>query len=410
MRIRSITCFLNPGWPPDDDILNSAGAFISASRLAFEIAGYEVQTGRLATVPFPEILPSLDTTTVVHLAQALESAAASLGYDYVSIGPALPTVLESYGVIPEVLAATENVFASGVIGFYKEGVSLPAIRACARVIHQAATINADGFSNLYFAALANVPPGAPFFPAAYHGGGPPSFALATEAADLAVDAFANAGSLQSACQNLIVSIEGHARALARVAEDQASRHGIAFGGLDFTLAPFPEVAQSIGTALEELGVPALGLRGSLTTAAILADTLDRAQFPRAGFNGLMMPVLEDAVLAARAVEGTLTLEELLMYSAVCGTGLDTVPLPGNTSSEELAAILLDLAALAQRLEKPLTARLMPIPGKEAGDLTDFDFPYFANSRVMPTRARPLEGLLAGTETFRLRRRERGDVG
>ena len=305
MRIRSITYFLNPGWPPDDDTLNSAGAFISTARPAFETAGYEVQTGRLATVPFPEILPSLDIPTVIYLAQALESAAESLGYEYVSIGPALPAVLESYAAIPEVLAATKNVFASGVMGSHREGVSLPATRACARVIHQAATIDADGFGNLYFAALANVPPGAPFFPAAYHGGGPPSFALATEAADLAVDAFDNADSLQSACQNLIASIEGHARTLARVAEDLVSRHGISFSGLDFTLAPFPKVAQSIGTALEELGVPVLGLRGSLTTAAILADTLDRAQFPRAGFNGLMMPVLEDA-LSLKTFQGPIS--------------------------------------------------------------------------------------------------------
>jgi len=78
---------------------------------------------------------------------------------------------------------------------------------------------------------------------------------------------------------------------------------------------------------------------------------------------------------------------------VCGTGLDTVPLPGDTSPEQLYAILLDLAALAHRLDKPLTARLMPLPGKSAGDPTDFDFAYFANSRVMELQAKPLGNLL-----------------
>jgi hypothetical protein len=70
---------------------------------------------------------------------------------------------------------------------------------------------------------------------------------------------------------------------------------------------------------------------------------------------------------------------------VCGTGLDTVPLPGDVSEEELAGILLDVAALALRLDKPLTARLMPIPGAQAGDLTEFDFAYFANGRVLDVK-------------------------
>jgi len=109
----------------------------------------------------------------------------------------------------------------------------------------------------------------------------------------------------------------------------------------------------------------------------------------------MMPVLEDATLAARAAEGTLTLKDLLLYSAVCGTGLDTVPLPGDATPVQLTAALLDLATLAVRLDKPLTARLMPIPGKKAVDPTDFDFAFFANSRVMALDAEPLGGPLAG---------------
>ena len=119
----------------------------------------------------------------------------------------------------------------------------------------------------------------------------------------------------------------------------------------------------------------------------------------------MLPVLEDFTLARRAAEGTLSIKDLLLYSAVCGTGLDTIPLPGDTSSEALAAILLDLAALAQRLDKPLTARLMPIPGKQAGDATDFDFAYFANSRVMALEARPLSGAFRSSEIFELHARK-----
>jgi uncharacterized protein (UPF0210 family) len=106
----------------------------------------------------------------------------------------------------------------------------------------------------------------------------------------------------------------------------------------------------------------------------------------------MLPMLEDATLAARSREGQFTVDDLLLYSAVCGTGLDTVPVPGDVTEEELAGILLDVATLALRLDKPLTARLMPIPGAAAGDITQFDFAYFANGRVLGVKGHGSPGL------------------
>src|SRR4030067_786456 len=98
------------------------------------------------------------------------------------------------------------------------------------------------------------------------------------------------------------------------------------------------------------------MHGSLAAAAFLADALDRAHFNRVGFSGLFFPILEDAVLAARAAEGSLGITEILLYSAVCGSGVDTLPLPGEVTSGQLASTLLDLAALAQRLGKTPPAR------------------------------------------------------
>ncbi|MBC7252184.1 MAG: DUF711 family protein, partial [Anaerolineae bacterium] len=123
----------------------------------------------------------------------------------------------------------------------------------------------------------------------------------------------------------------------------------------------------------------------LFAVAFITRILREAQFPRCGFSGLLLPVLEDRTIAQRSTEDLLTLDGLLLYSAVCGTGLDTIPLPGEVSEEELAAILLDVATLAQIADKPLTARLMPIPGRKAGDVTTFDFAYFANARLLRTR-------------------------
>jgi uncharacterized protein (UPF0210 family) len=401
MKIRSITYFTNPGWPLQAEVLQQASEFLTAARPGFERAGYPVDTTRLASTPFPNLLPECTAAALTDLAQKLEAGASQAGFDYVSLGPALPQRPDSYAAIPAALAATQNAFFAGLMTGPNGGIALPSVRACARVISECAGISADGFGNLRFAALANVASGAPFFPAAYAGEKIPAFAIASEAADLAVQAFSQASSLQEAVEALVKNVESHASKLQSVAEDLARRSGIHFGGLDLTPAPFPEESRSLGTALERLGVPATGLHGSLAASAILADALDRARYPRAGFNGLMLPVLEDWTLARRAADGNLTVKDLLLYSAVCGTGLDTIPLPGNTSQEALTALLLDLAALSQRLDKPLTARLMPIPGKQAGDPTGFDFPYFANSRVMALQAGPLEGMLAGSEVFHL---------
>jgi len=404
MKIRSITYFIDTGWPLDSDALRRAGAFLKAAKPAFESAGYEVQTARLATIPFSIMLPVFDPALLLRLARELEQATGDLGFAYLSLGPAMPADLNAFAAIPAALAETQNTFFSGMITTPGKEIYLPAVRAAAQVMHQAAPLSPDGFTNLRFAALANVPPGSPFFPAAYHIGVSSSFAIATEAADLAVQAFSEAETLGLAREKLRSAMEQHAAALSRVAAKLEPEFDTAFGGIDFSLAPYPSEALSLGKAIECLGVPGLGSHGSLAAAAILADTMDQAQFFRAGFSGLMLPVLEDAVLAQRAAEGLLTVTDLLLYSAVCGTGLDTVPLPGDVSADQLAALLLDLAALSCRLEKPLTARLMPIPGKQAGDPTGFDFAFFANSRVLALRAMPLSGFLVGDEAIGLRRR------
>lgn len=394
MRIRSITCYVHPRWPISEMVLQKIGIFARHARESFETADYPVQTVRLATPSFVEFLPQEDYTNA---ANHVEVLAHSEGFDYVSLGPAVTSVPESYAAIPSMLANSGNLFFGGHLTTPDGAISLATVRACAEVIFRAAPLEDNGFANLRFAALANVPPWSPFFPAAYHQGKTPAFALALEAADLAVTAISQASSLANARNRLIQSIDAHALKLEEIGTRLAKTYNIEFKGIDFTLAPFPTRDISLGFALESLGVPAVGFSGSLAAAAFLADTLDRASFKRTGFNGLMLPLLEDSTLAQRGAEGVLSITDLLLYSAVCGTGLDTLPLPGDTTVDQVQAVLLDLAALALRLDKPLTARLMPIPGKKAGEETGFDFEYFANSKVLEVPAKPLTGLLAGDE-------------
>ena len=402
MKIRSITYFCNPNYPFDENVLQKAGQFLAKAKSAYEAAGYEVQTVRLATIPFPELLGYENLEKLPELTSQMDHIARQLEIGYISFGPALPEMPRSYEVIPEAIAVSPNIFFGGVMADRRRGIHLSAIRACAEVIVKCAALEPNGFANLQFAALANVNAGAPFFPAAYHNSDRPAFAIATESADLAVQAFENANTLDEGRNTLTSEITRHGQAISTIAKSLLSNlQSPTFLGIDFSFAPFPADSHSLGNAVEQMGVPRIGFHGSLAAAALLTEAIDRADFPHTGFNGFMQPILEDSVLAKRAAEGTLTVKDALLYSAVCGTGLDTIPLPGDTPSEHIVPLLLDLCALALRLDKPLTARLMPIPGKNAGDTTNFDFTFFAPSRVMALDAEGLTRSFSGTEAFHL---------
>ena len=401
MKIRSITYFCNPKYPLNEKGLQKAGIFLAEAKSAYEAAGYEVQTTRLATIPFPKLLGEKNINKLPEFTRQIDRIAQALNIGYVSLGPALPESPRSYEVIPEAISVSKIIFLGGVMADRKRGIDLSAIRACTDVIVKCAPIELNGFANLQFAALANVQAGAPFFPAAYHDKNTPVFAIATESADLAVEAFQSTKSLKEGRKGLIAQIEKHGKKLTKVAKSLDCK----FGGIDFSFAPFPDDYHSLGNAVEQMGVPKIGLHGSLAAAAILTEAVDRAKFPHAGFSGFMQPILEDSVLAKRAAEEILTVKDALLYSAVCGTGLDTVPLPGDTTSEQLVPLLLDLCALALRLDKPLTARLMPIPNKKAGDETNFDFAFFALSRVMALDSAELAKAFSSRETFPLSSRK-----
>lgn len=385
MRIRAITVGTNVRYVNDQVIIDSRiPSLIEVARDRFDGAGRTPQSIRLAAQPFPSIVPP-DRDEVVGFARALETAGAEAGFDYLSIGPADPESLEYVSYLTEAILNTENVFGTVITGDRRWGVSLPSVAAAAGVIAALCRRSDQGFGNLRFAALANCPPDIPFFPAGYHQGERTSFGIAWEAADLALDAFSTAGTIAEAQQRLLALIEREGERVAGLARELAEQCGITFTGIDLSLAPFPEEARSIGAAFERLGVGVFGAPGTLFIASLITGVLQQARLPKTGYSGLMLPVLEDSVLAERAAQGAYTVNDLLLYSAVCGVGLDVVPLPGGTGIDELRGLLLDMASLAVRLDKPLSARLMPLPGKQAGDPAGFSFSYFANGAVMPLK-------------------------
>jgi hypothetical protein len=384
MHIRTITAGAR-----EADVERVARA-AQRARTRLEEAGYTVQTLRLALASSGSNTCA-DFTTV---AQGAERLALDAGFDYVSIGQVEADRLPH---LAEALAATETVFASANIAGPDGALRYESIRRAAETIVKLGATTPQGFGNLRFAASACVAPGSPFFPAAYHDGGEPWIAVGPEAASLANQVIGDwrleiaeqsttespVSNLQSPILERVTKlIETHDQRIDQAVLDVAVEAGVRFTGCDWSFAPHPDPARSIGAAIEALsGVP-FGAWGTLAAIRGLTSAVRAARARQLGFSGVMLPVLEDATLAQRNSEGRYTLRDLLAFSAVCGTGLDTIPLPGNTTPEQIANVLLEVAALAATLRKPLTARLMPIPGLSAGEMTTFDFPYFVNTRVM----------------------------
>ncbi len=396
MDIRSVTLFCNP-MAVD---MQKTAVFLHSARDTFN---YPLQTMRVATTPFPDWWHQGEQS-----AQTIAAQWQAAGADYISLGPVqMAHDAKWLQLIPEIIGASDVLFATAQIADLEGHIDIERCQQIANLIQKISTIHSNGFGNLYFTALANCRAGAPFFPVAYHApehghdNDAPSFGIAVESADIALEAIGKSSNLTEARHNLVTAIEEAANDLVQTAVSLSKTHDIHFRGIDFSLAPFPTDDKSLGGAMEALGVPFVGASGSLFAAAFITEAIDRANFPRCGFSGLMLPVLEDSVLARRAAEQQLTVQDLLSYSAVCGVGLDTVPLPGDVSVGELTAVLLDTAALATRLNKPLTARLMPLPGLKAGDLTQFDFPYFANSRVMPISGDGIGGLISQSTRLKI---------
>ena len=396
MDIRSITLFSEWALLP-----KNMTPFFAAAREAF---AYPVQSARTAFNPFPDWFPSNQPANVGQFSRLISEQMRAAGIDYISLGPVQldhdPAWMDA---IPTIIGSADNLFVTAEIADVNGRLSTQRAFQLATIIQQTSTIHDNGFGNLYLTALACCPPGSPFFPVAYHRGGAPTFAIAVESADLALTAVQQSQSLAEARANIVSAIENATQSIAHTAHNLAEQFSIPFSGIDFSLAPFPTDDKSLGGALEALGLPHLGSNGSLFAAGFITEAIDRAQFPRCGFSGLMLPVLEDSVLANRAAQGVLTVQDLLSYSAVCGVGLDTVPLPGDISQAALAGILLDVAMLASRLRKPLTARLMPLPGLAAGDPVTFDFPYFANSAVMDAGSAGPHGLIASPAILDIQR-------
>jgi len=402
--VRALTLGVGEPHPLPDAVLEDVASTLHLIAGAVTRAGYQVQTERLSTRPMLTDLSDWSPASIVSYTADLQRALNDLDIAFCSLGPATPNLGPGRSeLLADVIAGHPALSASALVATTEGGLDLRAARAAARTMVRLARETDRGFGNFNFAALACVGPGAPFFPAAYHSaepvgpaslaapgatarraqGAPSNLTVALQGAGIVAAALDGGAELPEVTERVRDQMIEDAGPVVTLVEGGAKEYGLEFGGID--LSPAPHGDDSIVAAMERAGHGPLGGPGTLALVAAVTAGVQGTKLATCGYCGLMLPVMEDAVLARRWEENRLGLDQLLTYSAVCGTGLDTVPLPGDSTAEELADIICDVASLALRQRKPLSARLLPAPGRMAGERTTFSSPYLVNTVIKPLR-------------------------
>ncbi len=381
--IRTLTLGLANAHPISASVIQQASILLHTAHTRYTDAGYEVQTLRLSTRPLFDDLPDWSATRRLAYAQSLQKMLDDADLSFCSLGTIhatrLTQPLEHIEQVVDILATTTALNMTVQLASSEHGLREEAAFPIAYVMHRLAQETDEGFGNFRFAMLACVEAGCPFFPTAYHVG-PTSLSLGLQGAGIVSTALTEqTGTLTQMTEHVRNALVEQATPIVALGQAFAAKQNMAFGGID--LSPAPLADDSIVAAIERYSGSPLGSTGTLATVAALTAALKSTGLPTCGYNGVMLPVLEDTLLGQRWEEGLLHVHQLLLYSAVCGTGLDTIPLAGDTPVEAIARLLLDVATLAIRLRKPLSARLFPVPDAHAGEKTTFTSPYLTNTVI-----------------------------
>src|SRR5215470_4451743 len=383
-RIRAVTAFIEIDPNNYAARIQEAQRFLATAKEALKKAGFEGAGGRITTQPFPQYTKGMKTEEAVAFVAKLRDA-ASKARSGLNIGSAMVHDNDdpaAASLLVDILSKV-NVNAN-LITADDQGIHWNGIRQAAKVIKGLADRSPNGDANFNFGAIAMMKPYGPYYPGSYHLSKGHAFAIAMEGAEVVGDVFRQYRDPVEAEKHLAETLNKYARQVEATATQVSRATGWTYEGIDATPAPIGD--RSIAAAIEEfLGAP-FGSIGTETASGIITRAVQSTTVKRTGYSGLMIPIMEDNLLAKRWSEGTYTLDSILAYSAVCAGGVDTLPLAGDISEEQIARILGDVAWLAHRWNKPLAARLLPAPGKKVGDQTEF-----SNGNLVKTVIQPLPG-------------------
>jgi uncharacterized protein (UPF0210 family) len=383
-RIRAVTAFIEIDPNNYASRIEDAQKFLASAKDALNKAGFEGAGGRITTQPFPQYTRGMKNDDAVSFIGKVREAAAKQRTS-LNIGAAMVHDNDDPAAVSLLVDILAKVSVNAnLITADEQGIHWNAVKQAAKVIKQLSERSPHGDANFNFGAIAMMKPYGPYYPGSYHLGKGHAFAIAMEGAEVVGDVFRQYRDPVEAEKHMAEVFTNYTKQVEAVALQLAKTTGWAYEGIDATPAPIGD--RSIATAMEYFIGGPFGSVGTETASGIITRAIQSTLVKRTGYSGLMIPVMEDNVLAKRWAEGTFTLDSILAYSAVCAGGVDTVPLPGDVTEEQIARIIGDVSWLATRWNKPLAVRLLPVPGRKAGEQTDF-----TGSILVKTTIQPLPG-------------------
>ncbi|VBB40011.1 conserved hypothetical protein [uncultured Spirochaetota bacterium] len=370
-----------------DKLLRIAGPLVNVGREIETEYGIPIINKRVSVSPIALVAAASDDVDYSPWARTLDEVAKELGIDFIGGFSALVQKGIASGdrrlidSIPRALARTDRVCASVNVASSKSGINMDAVKEMGRIIKEAAGLSADrdGLACAKFVVFCNAPEDNPFMAGAFHGPGEGDFCLNVGVSGPGVIKAAIESCRGASFDVLADTIKKTAFKITRMGQlvgaEAARRLGVPFGILDLSLAPTPEVGDSVARILEEMGLESTGTHGSTAALAMLTDMVKKggvmASTSVGGLSGAFIPLSEDEGMVAAVRAGSLHLDKLEAMTCVCSVGLDMVAIPGDTKTSTISAIIADEMAIGMVNNKTTAVRIIPVPGKKAGEWAEF---------------------------------------
>lgn len=349
--------------------------------------GIPVVNKRISITPIAIAAAGCKTDSYVSVAETLDRAAKECGVDFIGGFSALvekgltPSDQKLIDSIPEALAVTDRVCSSINVGSTRYGLNMDAVKMLGQTLLDTAELTKDresiGCAKLV--VFCNSVGDNPFMAGAYHGlsegdvvinvgvSGPGVVKEALEAEAIS--------DFESMCEAIKKTSFKITRVGQLMAQEASKRLGVPFGTIDLSLAPTPEIGDSIGEIFQVMGLEHPGAHGTTLALALLNDNVKKggimASSHVGGLSGAFIPVSEDHAMIKAVEAGSLTLDKLESMTSVCSVGIDMVAVPGDTPASKLAGIIADEAAIGMINNKTTAVRIIPVIGKEVGEVVEF---------------------------------------
>ncbi|MCE8422355.1 MAG: PFL family protein [Candidatus Methanoperedens sp.] len=361
------------------------------NRLVFEAGKLEDKYGipiinkRISVTPISLIIESSHEDAPLEIAGTLDRAVKDAGIDFIGGYGALvqkgmtkadEILIDS---LPDVLSGTERVCAFLNIGSTVSGMNMDAVIRAGKIMKSISQRTENGIGCTKFAVYSNAPEDNPFMAGAFHGVGEPDFSLNVGISGPGVVRSVVEKNKSCDLTGLSEIIKRTAFKITRAGEligrELAVNMNVPFGIVDISLASTTKVGDSVAGIMEQMGIEKMGAPGSTAALALLIDAVKKggamASGNVGGLSGTFIPVSEDSCMNEAVRTGALSIEKLEALTAVCSVGLDMIAIPGDTPAETISAIIADELSIGVVNGKTTGVRLIPVPGKKAGDYVNF---------------------------------------